>query len=84
MSWVCPNQDKGQCQKLDKLCVPMQEGCVLEKKVQMLQPAALDRESELHEVMVSYFGSDQKRIYSLVGKCARSNFYMGNNRRSSC
>lgn len=34
MSWDCPHQKKDECMRLNKECLPLQKGCVLEGKVQ--------------------------------------------------
>ena len=36
MNWSCPNQIDGHCEKLEKPCHPVQEGCVLEGKVKVI------------------------------------------------
>ncbi len=36
MNFSCPNQINGHCEKLEKLCHPVQEGCVLEGKVKIM------------------------------------------------
>ena len=36
MNWSCPNQINGHCEKLEKPCHPVQEGCVLEGKVKVI------------------------------------------------
>ncbi len=36
MNFSCPNQIDGHCEKLEKPCHPVQEGCVLEGKVKIM------------------------------------------------
>jgi hypothetical protein len=36
MTFSCPNQIDGHCEKLEKPCHPVQEGCVLEGKVKIM------------------------------------------------
>ncbi len=36
MNFSCPNQINGHCEKLEKPCHPVQEGCVLEGKVKIM------------------------------------------------
>jgi len=36
MNFSCPNQIDGHCEKLEKPCHPVQEGCVLEGKVKVI------------------------------------------------
>ena len=36
MNFSCPNQVDGHCEKLEKPCHPVQEGCVLEGKVKLM------------------------------------------------
>lgn len=33
MSWDCPHQKKDECVRLNKVCQPLQKGCVLEGRV---------------------------------------------------
>jgi len=36
MSWDCPHQKKDECVRLNKICQPLQKGCVLEGKVKFV------------------------------------------------
>jgi len=53
MSWVCPHQMNDKCIKLNKLCQPLQKGCVLEGKATFID---------------NQLDSDNKTILNSIGK----------------
>ncbi len=46
MSWDCPHQNKGECVRLNKVCLPLQKGCVLEEKVKLVGDQLHQREED--------------------------------------
>jgi hypothetical protein len=46
MNFSCPNQIDGHCEKLEKPCHPVQEGCVLEGKVKIMGEQEQPEENE--------------------------------------
>ena len=46
MSWDCPHQKNNECVRLNKVCLPLQNGCVLKGKVQHMDVNLKRREEK--------------------------------------
>ncbi len=46
MSWDCPHQKNYECIRLEKVCRPLQKGCVLEGKVKFVDDQLNKREEK--------------------------------------
>ncbi|MDR4504860.1 MAG: hypothetical protein MRK01_08750 [Candidatus Scalindua sp.] len=45
MSWDCPHLKNDECVRVNKVCLPLQKGCVLEGKLQHMD-GHLDKREE--------------------------------------
>lgn len=46
MSWDCPYLKRDECVRVNKICQPLQKGCVLDGKVQFVDDQLNKREEE--------------------------------------
>ena len=46
MSWECPYLINEKCEKLKKLCQPLQKGCELESKVRFIGLEGIKRQED--------------------------------------